>query len=114
MERPQLNLRDFFWTALVVAMALGWWLDRVPLADSLAAERRSYVELATEMATTRAELLEAQDQKFRLLEICLDRNMALDVHDLERIQAKTFSRGGLVPIAFIPAGQTDPLPSGRE
>jgi hypothetical protein len=27
MPLPKLNLRDFFWLAVVVAMGLGWWVD---------------------------------------------------------------------------------------
>jgi hypothetical protein len=28
MALPKLNLRDLFWLAVVVAMGLGWWVDR--------------------------------------------------------------------------------------
>lgn len=28
MALPKLNLRDFFWLAVVVAMGVAWWLDR--------------------------------------------------------------------------------------
>jgi hypothetical protein len=28
MKLPQLTLRDLFWLVLVIALSLGWWLDR--------------------------------------------------------------------------------------
>jgi hypothetical protein len=31
MKIPQLSTRDLFWLTLVVAMGLGWWLDRQQL-----------------------------------------------------------------------------------
>jgi hypothetical protein len=33
MNLPNLNLRDLFWLVVVVAMGLGWWAERRPLAE---------------------------------------------------------------------------------
>jgi hypothetical protein len=85
MKRPQLNLRDFFWLALVVALVLGWRLDRVPLAKGLAAERRSNTELAKQAARARADLLHSLEQQIKLLKLCQDRGMVFEVDDLVRI-----------------------------
>lgn len=32
MKLPQLSLRELFWITLVVALSLGWWLDRSVLS----------------------------------------------------------------------------------
>jgi hypothetical protein len=42
MKLPQFVLRDLFWLVLVIALALGWWLDRrqivADFSDKLAKE----------------------------------------------------------------------------
>ena len=36
MKLPNINLRDLFWLALVIAMGLGWWRDSSSKASQLA------------------------------------------------------------------------------
>jgi len=33
MKLPQLTLRDLFWLVLLVAMALGWWINQARLTN---------------------------------------------------------------------------------
>ena len=33
MKLPQLHLRDLFWLVLVVALAVGWWIDHLHAAN---------------------------------------------------------------------------------
>jgi hypothetical protein len=47
----QLSLRDLFWVTIVVAMSVGWWLDRQRLG--VAEERRNEVETRAGVLTER-------------------------------------------------------------
>lgn len=51
MKRPRLLLRDLFWLILVIAGALGWWLDHRRLARE-AATAKDQAATAKAQATT--------------------------------------------------------------
>jgi hypothetical protein len=69
MKLPKLNLRDLFWLVGVVAMGLGWWLDRTPLASALAAAQQSNGELATQVKLARAKQIASMDRHLRLWQL---------------------------------------------
>ena len=53
MKLPQLSLRELFLLVALVAMALGWWLDRSEVSrqrDAIVKERESAVKDATRLA----------------------------------------------------------------
>jgi hypothetical protein len=55
MKLPKFNLRDLIWLVVVVAMGVGWWIDRTrqqQRIDALEAD---------------AKLWSGLDQRFRLL-----------------------------------------------
>jgi hypothetical protein len=53
MPRPKLNLRDFFWLAALVALALGWYCDRRAL-------RREVLKLSEDLHDARVLWIDAQ------------------------------------------------------
>lgn len=53
----KLNLRDLFWLILVVAIALGWWLDR---------DRIRQQTVAIQAAAKRLDALPARSAEIRL------------------------------------------------
>jgi hypothetical protein len=89
MKLPKLNLRDLFWLVVVVAMALGWWLDRVYLVECLAAEQTSHLESVHDGMRNRAEFLDMmRDQEMRLVEVFNKRGLKLRKEDAETIFGK--------------------------
>jgi len=60
----KLNLRDLFWLVLVVALALGWWLDRSRLAVTLftADERANRMEFLINSARANGWTIEFRDR----------------------------------------------------
>ena len=58
---PKLTLRDLFAVVTIVALALGWWLDRSRLAEEAKHLRSSVIFLADEMFSQHKYLVEIND-----------------------------------------------------
>ena len=56
MPRLRCSIRDVLWLTLVVALALGWWLDKERMAE-LFAEQERKAQIATDAELRRGLLL---------------------------------------------------------
>jgi hypothetical protein len=86
MAIPKINLRDLFWLIVVVALALGWWID----LDRIRREREALTILQQEFLSEKAKHL-AGLQRVTLLKLKLA-EAVLQMADAELASAEEVHR----------------------
>jgi hypothetical protein len=79
MTLPKLNLRDLFWIVVVVAMGVGWWLDRTSTYWYAKRAEKIAVQAGMQAQAAEASLWQERERHKKLLAEIQQRGIEISV-----------------------------------